>query len=130
MPGDPARPAVDLLVWFFSFPREAVGVFDARHSPRPLGAAMMESPAAYVVRERGGVSSVVPANAGTHNHRRRCSAKAVDQHLSKQWARRMGPGVRRDDGYGSAVTVDWTMVCQLSCQLRHKNRLDHASTFR
>jgi hypothetical protein len=40
---------------------------------------------------------VVPANAGTHNHRTLCCAKVVEQRLLKQPPRGMGPCVRRDD---------------------------------
>jgi hypothetical protein len=40
---------------------------------------------------------VVPAQAGTHNHRTWCFAKVVQQRLLTQATRRMGPGLRRDD---------------------------------
>src|ERR1700731_3089307 len=40
---------------------------------------------------------VVPAKAGTHNHRWSCGAKAVEQRLSTQTTRRMGPCLRRND---------------------------------
>src|SRR5450756_77308 len=40
---------------------------------------------------------VVPANAGTHNHRRWFGSEISQHRLSTATARRMGPCVRRDD---------------------------------
>ena len=35
MPGEAGEPTVTTLVWFYFFPREAVGASSTRHSPRP-----------------------------------------------------------------------------------------------
>jgi len=47
--------------------------------------------------------AVVPANAGTHNHRLLLLRKVIDQHFSKRPLRRMGPCVRRDDEHTLAA---------------------------
>jgi len=48
-------------------------------------------------RDAGRRYAVVPAKAGTHNHRPLLLRK-VDRHFSKRPPRRMGPCFRRDDG--------------------------------
>ena len=45
----------------------------------------------------GGVILVVPAKAGTHNHRQSSLRRLVDQCLKIARSRGMGPGFRRDD---------------------------------
>src|SRR4051812_10821067 len=63
----------------FYFACEAAGALSARHSLRPLMFQMARATAklGHAPRERGGVSNfgVVPAHAGTHNHKRSLEQK-------------------------------------------------------
>jgi len=113
-------PGVPVDLWrlprvLSTFAHEAAGAAGTRHSPRPLFFGAKDSSKARTHRAAGrcrvfGVVKlvefrsgscvtfiVVPANAGTHNHRTLCCAKVVEQRLLKQPPRGMGPCVRRDD---------------------------------
>ena len=94
MPGNPGGPVVTTLVWLFFIPREAAGALGARHSPRPPGRKFCQTPGAsrrgnnfrrpgQAKREPG------PITTGISD-----CAKVVEQRLSKQATRRMGPGSR------------------------------------
>jgi hypothetical protein len=104
MPGSSGGPVVTNSCVFY-FTREAAGALGARHSPRPCWAELNAQPGRTAPRECGRVSDeyeckpfcVVPAKAGTHNHRPLGCAKVFEQRLSTQATRSMGPCFRRDD---------------------------------
>ncbi|GMO43086.1 hypothetical protein TM233_62810 [Bradyrhizobium sp. TM233] len=61
-------------------------------------------------RARASFSAVVPAKAGTHNHREQCEAKRPLRAFAKHFPVGMGPGLAlrapRDDSVALATPAD------------------------
>src|ERR1700730_2429377 len=94
-----------VCVFYLHFARETAGAARTRLSLRPLLSRRVKDDAnlgRIAPRDREAVFEIAPTlsslrKQGPITTGLPCCAKAVDQHLSKQPPRRMGPCFRRDD---------------------------------